>query len=70
MPRAAHGVQHWQGPHQDHRRLGGEVLQVNYSSVLHVLYKGGAGVRLSAALKLDWRWTQEKLLTVSTCEIL
>jgi hypothetical protein len=31
MPRAAHGVQHRQGPHQDHHRLGGEVLQVNYS---------------------------------------
>jgi hypothetical protein len=45
MPRAAHGVQYRQGPHQDYHRMGGEVLQVIYSAVstFPVLYKGGAG---------------------------
>jgi hypothetical protein len=59
MPRAAHGVQYRQGPHQDHHRLGGEVLQVNYSSVstMPVLYEGGAG---SILCHLEFRQATQK----------
>jgi hypothetical protein len=74
MPRAAHGVQYRQGPHQDHHRLGGEVLQVNYSSVstLSFMYKGGAGLILC---RLEFRQVTKLLLITivmlrKICEII